>query len=61
MLRLPRGTHARDASLAAAAARTGRDPRAVHELLGTTAVTNDSQLVELGQRLTELENEVRTP
>ena len=45
----------------AAAARTGRDPRAVLALLSTTTVPTDAQLAELGSRLIELENEVRTP
>jgi hypothetical protein len=57
-LQLPRGSTT-DILAAAAAARTGRDPREVLGLLGEPAVTKDSQLVELGQRLIELENEVR--
>ena len=57
-LQLPRGTTV-ETLAAAAAARTGRDPRAVLGLLGHPAVTNDSQLVELGQQLIDLENEVR--
>ena len=57
-LQLPRGTTV-ERLAAAAAARTGRDPRAVLGLLGNPAVTNDSQLVELGQQLIDLENEVR--
>ena len=59
-LQLPRGTTV-ETLAAAAAARTGRDPRAVLDLLGNPAVTKDSQLVELGQQLIKLENEVRTP
>ena len=57
-LQLPRGTTVETLAVAAAA-RTGRDPRAVLGLLGHPAVTNDSQLVDLGQQLTDLENEVR--
>jgi hypothetical protein len=57
-LQLPRGTNV-ETLAAAAAARTGRDPHAVLDLLGDPAVTKDSQLVELGQQLIELENEVR--
>ena len=57
-LQLPRGTTV-ETLAAAAAARSGRDPHAVLALLGHPAVTNDSQLVELGQQLTDLENEVR--
>ena len=57
-MQLPRGTTV-ETLAAAAAARTGRDPRAVLGLLGHPAVTNDSQLVELGQQLIDLENEVR--
>lgn len=60
VLRLPR--HTSTPTLAAAvAARTGRDPRAVHDLLTTSVVTKDTRLVELGQQLIDLENEVRTP
>ena len=59
-LRLPRGTTV-EALATATAARSGRDPRAVLALLGHPAVTKDSQLVELGQQLIEIENEVRTP
>lgn len=59
-LRLPRGSTA-DAVVTAVAARTGRDPRAVHEMLAVPLVGKDSQLVELGQRLNQLENEVRAP
>jgi hypothetical protein len=59
-LQLPRGTPV-ETLAAAAAARTGRDPRAVLDLLGNPAVTKDSQLVELGQELIQLENEVHTP
>ena len=63
-LRLPRDT-ATATLVAAVAARTGRDEPAVHALLtappaGPT-MTKDSRLVELGQSLLELENEVRTP
>ncbi len=43
----------------AAAARTGRDPTEVRELLSTTPVPTNARLVELGRRLIELENEVR--
>ncbi len=57
-LQLPRGTTV-ETLAAAAAARTGRDPYAVLGLLGHPAVTNDSQLVDLGQQLIDLENEVR--
>lgn len=57
-LQLPRGVSV-ETLAAASAARTGRDPRAVLYLLGDPAVTKDSQLVELGQQLIELENEVR--
>jgi Domain of unknown function (DUF4350) len=59
-LQLPRGSPV-EIIAAAAAAHTGRDPREVIDLLGDPAVAKDSQLVELGQRLLELENEVRTP
>ncbi len=59
-LQLPRGTSI-ETLAATAAHRTGRDPRTVLDLLGDPAVTKDSQLVELGQQLIELENEVRTP
>jgi len=59
-LQLPRGTHV-ETLAAAAAARTGRDPHAVLALLGHPAVTKDSQLVELGQQLFDLENEVHAP
>jgi hypothetical protein len=59
-LQLPRGSTTETVA-AAAAARTGRDPRELLDLLGDPAVTKDSQLVGLGQRLIELENEVRTP
>ena len=60
-LRLPRGT-ADETLVAAVAARTGRDPREVHDLLRPTRpAPKDAQLVELGQRLLELEDEVRTP
>jgi uncharacterized protein DUF4350 len=60
VLRLPRGTSLEGLVLAVAA-RTRRDPRAVHEMLAVPLVGKDSQLVELGQRLTQLENEVRAP
>jgi hypothetical protein len=43
----------------AAAARAGRDPRLVRELLSTTTVPTNARLADLGRRLTELENEVR--
>ena len=59
-LRLPRGADL-NGLVAAVAARTGRDPRAVHELLAVPLVGKDSQLVDLGQRLTQLEDEVRAP
>lgn len=59
-LRLPRDSGI-ETLAAAVAARTGRDPREVLALLGEPAVTKDSQLVELGQRLNALENEVSTP
>lgn len=60
VLRLPR--HTPTPTLAAAvAARTGRDPRAVHDLLTASVVPKDTRLVELGQQLIDLENEVRTP
>jgi hypothetical protein len=45
----------------AAAARSGRDPRLVRELLSTTTVPTNARLTELGSRLIELENEVREP
>ena len=57
-LQLPRGSTI-ETLAAAVAARTGRDPRAVLDLLGNPAVTKDSHLVELGQQLIKLENEVR--
>jgi hypothetical protein len=60
VLRLPRGTTL-ETLVIAVAARTGRDPRAVHEMLEVPLIGKDSQLVELGQRLTQLENEVRAP
>lgn len=60
LLQLPRGSST-EILAAAAAARTGRDPREVFDLLGEPAVTKDSQLVELGRRLIELEDEVHTP
>ena len=60
LLRLPRGTDL-GVLVTAVAVRTGRDPRAVHELLAVPLVGKDSQLVELGQRLNQLENEVRAP
>jgi len=59
-LQLPRGSST-EAVAAAVAARTGRDPREVLALLGGPTVTKDSLLVELGQQLLDLENEVRTP
>lgn len=59
-LRLPRGATS-ESLVMAVAARTGRDPRAVHELLTVPLVGKDSALVELGRRLTQLENEVRAP
>ena len=59
-LQLPRGS-SKETVAAAVAAHTGRDPREVLDLLGNPAVVKDSQLVELGQRLLDLENEVRTP
>ena len=60
VLRLPHGATT-ESLVAAVAARTGRDPRTVHEMLAVPLVGRDSQLVELGQRLTQLENEVRAP
>ncbi len=57
-LQLPRGTTI-ETLAGAVAARTGRDPHAMLDLLGDPAVTKDSQLVELGQQLIKLENEVR--
>ncbi len=60
VLRLPRQTPTPTLA-AAVAARTGRDPRAVHDLLTASVVTKDTRLVELGQQLIDLENEVRTP
>lgn len=57
-VQLPRGT-ASETLAVAVAARTGRDPQAVLRLLGRRAVTKDSQLVELGQQLNQLEDEVR--
>lgn len=59
-LRLPRRTTL-DSLVGAVAARTGRDPREVYELLDVPLIGKDSQLVELGQHLTQLENEVRAP
>lgn len=59
-LQLPRDSTT-ETLATAVAARTGRDPREVLALLDGPAVTKDSQLVELGQRLNALENEVRTP
>jgi len=59
-LQLPRGSSL-DILTAAVAARAGRDPREVLDLLSGPAVEKDSQLVDLGQRLLELENEVREP
>jgi hypothetical protein len=59
-LRLPRGSSV-DILASAAASRTGRDPREVLDLLRDPVVAKDSQLVELGQRLLDLENEVRGP
>ena len=60
MLGLPPRTRL-DAVAHAAAARTGRDPRLVLELLSTTTVPTNARLADLGSRLIELENEVRTP
>jgi len=57
-LQLPRGCST-ETLASAVAARTGRDPRTVLDLLGSQLVTKDSQLVELGRRLIDLENEVR--
>jgi hypothetical protein len=44
----------------AAAARAGRDPGEVRDLLGTTptSVTTNARLADLGRRLVDLENEV---
>jgi hypothetical protein len=60
MLGLPPRTRL-DAVAHAAATRTGRDPRQVLELLSTTTVPTNARLADLGSRLIELENEVRTP
>ena len=64
VLGLPRGTPT-ETLVVAVAARTGRDPHDVHDLLtGSllgTATKKDTPLVGLGQRLLELEDEVRTP
>lgn len=57
-LGLPART-ATEAVADAAAARTGRDPREVRDLLLTTTVPSNSRLADLGRRLVELENEVR--
>ena len=63
-LSLPRSTPTETLVLAVAA-RTGRDPHDVHDLLtGSlpgTGAKKDAPLVGLGQRLLELEDEVRTP
>ena len=58
-LRLPPGSTP-ETLVAAVAARTGRDPRAVHQLLADPVVDTDTRLVDLGRRLIELEDEVRT-
>jgi hypothetical protein len=60
LVRLPRGAPL-DTLVGAVAARTGRDPWTVYEMLSVPLIAKDSQLVELGQRLTQLENEVRAP
>jgi hypothetical protein len=59
-LQLPRETSLQTLA-GTAAARTGRDPREVYDLLAGPPVDKDSQLVELGQRLLRLENEVSAP
>lgn len=57
-LRLP--SDAPRAQVAAVvASRTGRDPREVEVLLAPPLPARDSQLVELGRRLQDLEDEVR--
>ena len=57
-LRLP--SDAPRAQVAAVvASRTGRDPREVEALLAPPLPARDSQLVELGRRLQDLEDEVR--
>lgn len=56
-LHLPRDPSTEQLAVAVAA-RTARDPRAVHALLADRPVTTDTQLVELGRQLIELENEV---
>ncbi|GAB3660403.1 DUF4350 domain-containing protein [Nocardioides korecus] len=65
VLGLPRSTRT-EALVAAVAARTGRDPREVHDLLtgstsGAAGSRKDAPLVGLGPRLLELEDEVRSP
>lgn len=47
------------AIISATAARTGRDPNELHDLLTTTTVPSNALLADLGRRLQELENEVR--
>lgn len=59
-LRLPPGAGL-PTLVAAVADRSGRDPGAVAALLSPPLIGKDSQLVELGQQLTRLENEVRAP
>lgn len=57
-LRMPRDSST-ETLVAVVATRTGREAREVLGLLGEPAITKDSELVDLGQRLIELENEVR--
>ena len=57
-LRLPRAANLDDIS-AAAAATTGRDPRAVRRILADDAPTSDGDLMRLAADLTTLEDEVR--
>jgi len=59
-LGLPRDS-APEVVAAAVAARTGRDPRSVHDLLRIPSVAKDHDLARLGQALIEIEEEVRTP
>ncbi len=59
-LRLPAGTPLATL-VGTAAARSGRDPGEVAALLSPPLIVKDSELVDLGQQLTRLENEVRTP
>ena len=59
-LRLPPGAEAAQVA-EAVAARTGRDPREVLSVLTPPVPTTNARLVDLGRRLTDLENEVRQP